>query len=90
MHNEQIIHEINKKEKVLKLFMERRININWNQSFCCICVSLNVCLCYTHLMGEQQAAQSMERSSVINLRLDCLSARCLYKTTNSQAGEGGL
>lgn len=65
--------------------MERRINTNRNQSVSVISFPLppNVFLCFAHLKGEQQAAQSMERSSIINLRLDCLSASALYKTTSS-------
>lgn len=72
---------------IRQLVVERRINTNRNQSFGFF-VAVCVFLCCAHLKGEQQAARSMERSSIINLRLDCLSARCLYKTTNSRVGGG--
>lgn len=83
MHNEQIIHEINKKKKENSQALcgkENKYHLE-SKFLLQLCFTLSVFLCYTHLTGEQQAARSMESSSIINLRLDCVCAPFIKQQT---------
>lgn len=78
MHNEQIIHEINKKT-ILQLFMERGINTNRNQSVFVIFFFSSECISLFYTLegraaggtinGEKQHNQSEIGLSVCALAL---------------------